>query len=185
MPSKRITHRCGRFFGANASDQWYHEDSVPSGIGQTECDTVSSNVPKRRGARPVRANDLVLLLDEVLGSRSRFAWYETLGNLTLLSHVPPSLAAEWAELRALDRARSLCASLEGCRLPLRDAPGTRYYAALADPAPTTYGDLARVLREVIDSLTAARETRTPPAPARAKPRKRRAAPALPPSKKTS
>ena len=166
-----------RLFTANAYNQWYHGESGPSGIGRAERETVSSSGPPRRGARPVRANDLVLLLDEVLGTRSRFAWYETLGNLTLLEHVPPPLAKEWAELRALDRARSLCASLDGCRLPLRDAPGTRYYAALADPAPTTYGDLARVLREVIDSLTAAREIRTPPAPARAKPRKRRVAPA--------
>jgi hypothetical protein len=156
-------------------NQWYHEDSRPSGIGRAERDIVPSHVSKRSSARPVRANELVLLLDEVLGTRSRFAWYETLGNLTLLTRVPPSLAAEWAELRALDRARSLCTALEGCRLPLRDAPGTRYYAALADPAPTTYGDLARMLREVIDSLTAARETRTPPAAVRAKPRKRRPA----------
>ncbi len=144
-----------------------------------------SKVSKRSSARPVRANELVLLLDEVLGTRSRFAWYETLGNLTLLTHVPPALAADWAELRALDRARSLCAALDGCRLALRDAPGTRYYAALADPAPTTYGELARMLHEVIDSLTAARETRTPQPPARAKPRKRRAASTPPATKKSS
>jgi len=120
----------------------------------------------------VRVNELTLLLDEVLGTRSRFAWYETLGDLTLLAHLPPVLATEWAELRAMDRAHRLCASLRACRLPLRDAAGTRYYAALVDPAPTTYGGLAQVLEEAINNLTAAREARTVP-PAAPKPRKRR------------
>jgi len=126
----------------------------------------------------VRVNDLTLLLDEVLGTRSRFAWYETLGDLALLAHLPPALATEWAELRAMDRAHRLCASLDACRIRLRDVPGTRYYAALVDPAPTTYGDLARVLQEAINNLTAAREARTPP-PAVSKPRKRRPGTAVP------
>ena len=151
----------------------------PLGAGSVK--RVSSRGSKRKPARTVRTSDLAMLLDEVLGTRSRFAWYETLGDLALLTRVPPALASEWAELRALDRARSLCAALEGCRISLRDAPGTRYYAALVDPAPTTYGELAHVLRDVIDNLTAAREIRSAPSPARAKPRRRRAAPSSPPS----
>lgn len=142
---------------------------------------MSGSGSKQKRARAVRASDLALLLDEVLATRSRFAWYETLGNLDLLVHMPSTLAAEWAELRALDRARNLCAALEGCRIALRDAPGTRYYASLVDPAPTTYGELARVLREVIDNLTAARETRSLPPPTRTKSRKRRTAPSSPPA----
>jgi len=100
----------------------------------------------------------------VLDTRSRFAWYEPLGDLSSLSHVPTPLTKQWANLTALDRARSLCAALDGCLLPLHDAPGSRYYAALLDPTPSTYGDLARLLRDVIESLTAAREARRPPPP---------------------
>lgn len=125
----------------------------------------------RRRARSVRAHDLALLLDEVLGARGRYAWYEALGDLRLLAHVPRSLVTEWAELAALDRALSLCAALDDCHLPLRDVPGTRYYATLPDPTPATYGALARILRDNIEGLTAAREARTPP-PVRRKPRPR-------------
>jgi hypothetical protein len=125
----------------------------------------------RRRARSVRAHDLVLLLDEVLGARGRYAWYEALGDLRLLAHVPRTLVTEWAELAALDRALSLCAYLIDCHLPLRDVPGTRYYATLPDPAPATYGALARILRDNIEGLTVAREARTPP-PARRKPQPR-------------
>lgn len=127
-------------------------------------------VPRRR-TRSVRVNDLVLLLDEVLGARGRYAWYEALGDLRLLAHVPRSLVTEWADLAALDRALSLCAYLVDCQLPLRDVPGTRYYATLPDPTPATYGALARILRDNIEGLTVAREARTPP-PVRRKPRTR-------------
>jgi len=122
------------------------------------------------------AADWTRLLDEVLERRSRFAWYETLGDLSLLSHVPRSVAGQWADLTALDRARSLCAALEGCPVLLRYAPGTQYYAGLSDPRPSTYGDMASVLRDRIDGLTAAREARKsllPPTPP--KRRKRRVA----------
>lgn len=128
------------------------------------------NVSRRR-ARPVRVHDLALLLDEVLGARGRYAWYEALGDLRLLSHVPRPLVTEWADLAALDRALSLCAYLVDCHLPLRDVPGTRYYATLPDPTPATYGALARILRDNIEGLTVAREARTPP-PVRRKPRTR-------------
>jgi len=119
--------------------------------------------------------DWTRLLDEVLEKRSRFAWYETLGDLGLLSHVPTSVAKQWADLPALDRARNLCTSLDGCLVLLHNVPGTQYYAALSDPPPATYGDLACILSDTIDSLTAAREARTPPPPVRPKRRKRRVA----------
>jgi hypothetical protein len=128
----------------------------------------------RRDQEAMSTTEWTRLLDEVLEKRSRFAWYETLGDLSLLSHVPRSLAGQWANLTALDRARSLCASLDGCPVLLRNVPGTQYYAALSDPPPPTYGELACILRDTIDSLTAAREARRPPS-VRPKRRKRRVA----------
>ncbi len=119
--------------------------------------------------------DWTRLLDEVLEKRSRFAWYEALGDLSLLSHVPTSMAEQWADLTALDRARRLCASLDGCLVLLRNVPATQYYAALSDPPQSTYGDMARILRDTIDNLTAAREARKPAPPAPPKRRKRRVA----------
>jgi len=119
-----------------------------------------------------RSTELVRLLDEVLGRRGRYAWYEALGDLSLLTHVPPDLAAEWADLTAMDRALSLCVYLDDCRVPIRDESGTQRHAAVYDPPPQVYGELARMLKDKIESLATDRAARKPPMPPR-KTRKRR------------
>ncbi|HLJ60228.1 MAG TPA: hypothetical protein VKZ50_10895 [bacterium] len=138
-------------------------------------DVSARSTSPSRQARAVRgrANELVRLLDEVLGRRGRYAWYEALGDLSLLTHVPLDLAAEWADLTAMDRAFSLCVYLEDCRVPIRDESGTQRHAAVYDPPPQVYGELARMLKDKIESLATDRAARKPPSPPR-KPRKRRA-----------
>jgi len=136
--------------------------------------------PKRKrptGQATERA--MIQLLNNVLEQRGRFAWYEALGDLSLL-RVPHSVTQAWADLSALDRAHRLCAALARCRTRLQDTAGVRYYAALADPPSVTYGNLAQALRQTTDALTAARETRQPLSPpasfrrsGHARPRQRR------------
>lgn len=141
---------------------------------ESRSDASARSTSPSRPARSVRgrSNELIRLLDEVLGRRGRYAWYEALGDLSLLTHVPPDLAAEWADLTAMDRALSLCGYLDDCRAPIRDESGTQRHAAVYDPPPQVYGELARMLKEKIESLATDRAARKPPSPPR-KPRKRR------------